>query len=155
MDIFQLCGGLDMATSAAMKEAYRELLAEQETGLAKLEQEIAIKQMLIAELQRKLDGMPNGQPVETPPDNSLGSGRRAGSISKGSVTDHIVALLRETGKPMRAAEIASALESRGVTTTSPKGLLPGVLSTLTRRKNTFEKVERGVYKLNEAEMPET
>ena len=65
-----------------------------------------------------------------------------------SLADHVLDLLREKGRPMQAAAITKALEERGVTTTSKRGLLPMVMSTVIRRKDVFQRTsKRGQYKL--------
>ena len=65
-----------------------------------------------------------------------------------SLADHIKDLLRENGRPMQAADIARKLDERGVPTTSKRGLLPMVMSSLIRRKDVFQRTnKRGQYKL--------
>jgi hypothetical protein len=64
------------------------------------------------------------------------------------LADHVTDLLRENGRPMQAGAISKTLVERGVTTTSKRGLLPMVMSTLIRRKDVFQRTsKRGQYKL--------
>ena len=69
------------------------------------------------------------------------SGRGVGVPAK------IVQILLEKRLPMRATEIARELGELGVVTQSTKGLLPNVISALTRRKDLFRRIGRGTYEL--------
>ncbi len=70
-----------------------------------------------------------------------------GAIEPGSLTEQIIKVLEDHGATMRAADIAREVVVRGATTSSKGGMLPMVNTSLSRRKNMFEKVGRGLYKL--------
>src|SRR5438093_12717398 len=67
-----------------------------------------------------------------------------------SIANKIASVLRKANEPMRAKDISEALETAGVTTKSPKGLLPVVIADLARRVDLFVRTDRGTYMLVEA-----
>ncbi len=68
---------------------------------------------------------------------------------KGSVASHIIAVLRSSHGPMDVDDITEALRRRGVSTDAKTGLKPLVGSAISRRKDIFVRVKRGVYDLSE------
>jgi hypothetical protein len=65
-------------------------------------------------------------------------------IVEGSLAAHIVEILRKAENPKRGTDIAAELRTKGVKAAES---LPSVLSALRRRKDLFENVRRGFYKL--------
>lgn len=65
-----------------------------------------------------------------------------------SIPVRIAGILEARGVPLRATEIVEELEAQGVRTKAARGLLPGVLSALSRNPDRFQRVVRGVYRLN-------
>jgi len=68
-----------------------------------------------------------------------------------SIVPHITSALRKSGKAMRITELATEIQRQNVTIdgkTKPKRLIS---SALTRRKDLFERVGRGMYKLKTEE----
>ena len=135
-----------MSTNAARREILAELIEASGKRLVELENSVILERRYLADLKERHSNIPA----------SSATARKAkrkktiltkGSIEPGSLTHQIVALLEENGQTMRAADIARELLRRGATTTAKRGMLPMVVSSLSRRKNVFQKVARGEYTL--------
>ncbi len=128
----------------AKRDVLDRLVAKTEERIAELREDLALEQRLLERL--KAEYGPKSKPMVT--NGATGTSvARATKVEQGSLTDHIAALFRERPRVLRASEIAKELESRGVTTSSKNGLLPMVLSSLSRRSDIFGKAERGRYYL--------
>ncbi len=135
---------MDAATTK--RDVLDELIQASEQRTAQLEEAVAFERRYLADLVKRRDDLPkSGKTKRARPVLSKGS------IEPGSVTDQIVTLLKERGQTMRAADITRELVDRGATTTAKGGMLPMVLSSLSRRKNLFRKVTRGQYRLAESQ----
>ena len=137
-----------MSTATTERDVLHEMIEASRQRIAQLEQDVAFERRYLADLVNRRGNLPKD-------DSNVGKKKRdrpvlsKGSIEPGSVTDQIVTLLKERGQTMRAADIARELVDRGATTTAKKGMLPMVLSSLSRRRNLFQKVGRGQYRLLE------
>ena len=137
-----------MSTATTERDVLHEMIEASQQRIAQLEQDVAFERRYFADLVKRRDNLPKD-------DSNVGKKKRdrpvlsKGSIEPGSVTDQIAKLLQERGQTMRAADIARELVDRGATTTAKGGMLPIVLSSLSRRKNVFRKVGRGQYRLLE------
>lgn len=98
--------------------------------------------------------LPNAKPTKhtaptkgggkpTPPPESDGVGE--GQVE--SWAKRIADVLRDGGGTMRFGEIVAELERRGETTLGKQRLGSRVFGVLRRRKNRFEKLSRGEYRL--------
>lgn len=135
-------------TRTSKQAVLDDLIAAAEAKVAKLQETLQFDCRYVADL-RALRDKEVSKSRDTKPAGM--EGERTPDVVPGSLVDQISALLREHGKSMRACDIARALQSRGVTTTSKNGLLPMVLSALSRRKQLFRKIKRGTYKLANSE----
>jgi len=143
-----------MTTSHAKREVLDELIAESRSILDGLKTKCIQEESLLTRLLDQRSELGDDDPAEqyedyphtTPqivatqshlfePDPSL------------SIPAQIEKLLEFHDAPMRAADIARKLTERGVETTSDRGLLPQVLSALSRKTSTFSRVQRGIYGL--------
>lgn len=77
--------------------------------------------------------------------NELVHARHSSPVFEISVADYIAKLLQERGIAMRPSEIVAALNDNGVKSSAESGLVSAVLSALSRRKDLFKRVERGLY----------
>lgn len=125
---------------ATESDILKEMTQASDERLRSLESDLAFERRYNADLRAKL--VASGGKVA--PDSN---GQSPAVTPKGNLTDNIYAVLSEHPGTMRPRDIAEAVEKRGVTTRSKKGLLPMVLSTLGRRKDLFDKPERGLYRL--------
>jgi hypothetical protein len=140
------------------REILEDMIGAAEAKIAAVEEALAFDRRYLLDLQTKRDALPSGRKAAAKKSpTTKGKGKKArppmtkGSIEPGSLTDTVVKFFQEIpGQELRAAEIAKELTSRGVTTTSKNGLLPMVISTLSRRKDLFEKVGTGRYRLRES-----
>ena len=135
-----------MNAAATERDVVEGMIQTTQERLAALEERLAFERRYLADLVVRRDGIPaNGSKAR----RNKQSGRvlAKGAIESGSLTDQIVKVLQEHKKAMRATDIARELTERGVTTTAKNGMLPMALSTLSRRKNVFRKVSRGLYTL--------
>ncbi len=117
--------------------AVAALINKKRDQVAKLERDIE----LLGEIETELR---NGSPVADSPSGMVDTTvvRRDDPLPT-----QIAALMHHRGRPMRTTQIQRELLEYGVTTTSAHGLGPMIASALHRRKDLFEKVERGVYGL--------
>ena len=135
-----------MSTATTERDVLHEMIETSQQRIAQLEQDVAFERRYLADLVKRRGNLPKD-------DSNVGKKKRdrpvlsKGSIEPGSVTDQIAKLLQERGQTMRAADIARELVDRGATTRAKGGMLPIVLSSLSRRKNVFRKVGRGQYGL--------
>ncbi|MGA2915662.1 MAG: hypothetical protein ABSE89_06520 [Sedimentisphaerales bacterium] len=106
-----------------------------ENRIADLKAKLFIEEKVLARL--KAIQNPNRPATDS-------NGHRA--FRQGSVASYIEAVLKETNKPMSIPELTTALEQRGVTSSSRSGLSPMIASVLSKT-DTFIKVKRGVYAL--------
>jgi len=114
--------------------------------IARLEFEIAVEKAVLERLQAlDVDRQPSLFP------------NHQGQIVPGSMSEHIQAVLTESGKPMKIGDIVDAVKSRGATSRTPDGLPNNVRGTLKRRTDLFARYERGIYRLvkKTLEVPET
>ena len=111
--------------------------------IAEIEREIEIKAAVLAELRGFLG---RGEVSRQSADKVFLS-LNARSDPGPSLRQKIIDLMRETAKPMRAAEITRKLTQAGVTTAAKSGLGPVVSSALCHGKDLFEWVSRGRYRL--------
>ena len=141
-----------MSSNTAKREVFGELIEAAEKRLAELEGSAAIERRYLADLKERQCNIPTTN-------SPRGKVKRKkpiltkGSIEPGSLTDQIVGVLKDSGETMRASNIARELTKRGATTTAKGGMLPMVISSLSRRKNLFHKVARGQYKLIQSREP--
>ncbi len=141
-----------MSNNAARREILGELIEASGKRLAELENSVTFEQRYLADLKERHGNISTTGPVKrriirTKPILTKGS------IEPGSLTDQIVGVLKDSGETMRASNIARELTKRGATTTAKGGMLPMVISSLSRRKNLFHKVARGQYKLIQSREP--
>jgi hypothetical protein len=69
------------------------------------------------------------------------------AAQEGSLVKHIDDALTASSKEMTIAELSQALATKGITTTAKAGMGAAIASAVTRRKDLFVKVKRGVYNL--------
>ena len=117
-------------------------IAQTEQKVNKLQFELAVEKAVLTRLRAAAHD-------ESPPLLSSGTTQAAGpKIIPGTITQYIVDTLQDNkNKPMRVRDITASLKARGVTTVSPRGLMPMIISTMRRRTGIFERLERGVYRL--------
>ena len=72
-------------------------------------------------------------------------------LVKGSFASSIEKILREADNPMSIDDLADKLTEEGLTSDSPRGMKPTISAALSRRKDLFERVERGVFRLKKKE----
>jgi hypothetical protein len=123
------------------------MIADEESMLATLRDQLRLQERFVDSLRAKLNQRKHSAAktarAERPTDDSVvGTGALA-------LPERIVRILREAKRPMRVAGITEELERRGVRTSGAKGLLANVASALVRRKDLFERTERGIYGLHE------
>jgi hypothetical protein len=70
-----------------------------------------------------------------------------GTFRQGSVASHVEAVLKENNKAMDIYEIEKILTERGITSSSKTGLRPMISSVLSKNKEVFTCIKRGVYAL--------
>lgn len=116
-------------------QSLTKAIQDSEAHLAKLRFHVAVEEQVLARL-RGFAGNAPAQKTATSP-----------KTITGSLADHAVTALREAGRPMRAADIASVLRAQGISSNSKAGILPSLISALRRRADLFRKVRRGVYTL--------
>ena len=137
-----------MSTATAKRDVMDELIQASQQRIVQLEEDAAFERRYLADLVKRRDDLPKGGD-NVAKKKRAGAVLSKGAIAPGSLTDQIVTLMKDRGKTMRAADIAKELTARGATTTAKGGMLPMVLSSLSRRKNVFRKVARGQYRLAE------
>ncbi len=119
------------------------LIAEAEQRIVELQEEIDADELLVEGLRAKrLRLAKQAGEVAIAPETK----QKGGNLS---VPDRIALIMRQKRRPMPTAEIIEALAREGVTSSSAKGLLPNVLSALSRRKDLFVRTQRGIYALSE------
>ncbi len=134
----------DMSLLDELIEVSKTKLAELAVAGKRIEREMELEQLLLERLHSKrLEHNRKGREKVKP-------GEKRNNNAP-TLTDHIAKLLKENGRAMRGRDIATCLTDRGVTTKSAHGLLPMVLSSLSRRKDRFRKVSRGKYALRQNE----
>ncbi len=143
-----------MSNGEAKRAVFDELIEASQGRIADLEDELQFERRYLADLRARRAGLSKPSRTRKKAATPRPAPSVKGTIEPGSLTEKIVNLLQERGQPMRAAEIRRVLEGRGVATTSKNGLLPMVLSSLSRRKDVFSKVARGEYALKEQEADE-
>ena len=136
-----------MTEHTSRRQVIASLIGATEAKIAELEADLAVERRLLERLQaERRDGSERQGPRKARSDG------QASKIAAGTLTEKIAAFLRERGgKAMQASEITRGLHQQGVETTSKNGLLPMVLSSLSRRKDVFRKVARGRYRLIQRE----
>lgn len=130
-----------MTKDAVLAEALQGMIDRAEADIAEAQEAIRRKELLVIELRWQLEAIKQPSPVA--------NGRPVRPAGRQSLADRIAGVLRGSKKPMRVSEVADRLRQEGVQTASHRGLLPMVASVLSKRKNRFEQVERGVYRLKE------
>jgi hypothetical protein len=132
-------------------DVLQQLIAEAEAELASLREGVVLQEKYLAALRAR-SGRRTAMSVANDPRTAATIADDAVFIiPRLSIPEHTLAVLQEAKRPMRAKDIADALERRGVKSTAQKGLLPGVLTALQRRTDLFVKKDRGVYGLVEWE----
>jgi hypothetical protein len=132
-----------MNSDAIIARSFQRMIARAEAEIAEARETIRAKELLLTELRREAATMGvEVAPTDGQPDD-------AGAMP--SLADHIAKVLAGESRPMRVKDITDRLTASGIDTASRRGLLPMVASVLSKRKNRFEQVERGMYKLKEKE----
>ena len=127
------------------KEGLSAQVHETERRIASLRRDLEVEERVLQRLRaarRSVASRRRRRPAET--------GTPVRTVKRGSFADEAMAVLEQSGEPMRATDIARALQRRGVSTASDKGLVPQVISALRRRPDLFRRVRRGVYALSKA-----
>jgi hypothetical protein len=136
------------------------MIDESEARIADFEEKLTFERKFLEGLKQRIapldpfglakseNGVTHGPVKYTP--------RKAakGETAMSSLSKRIIKLFQDTKTPLRASVISRTLESQGVTSKSPRGLLPNVITVLRRRKKLFRKLERGVYELIEKPVQE-
>ena len=79
---------------------------------------------------------------------SHGGRRSSKATVAGSLFSHVIAVLQEAGKGLKAREIADHVRARGYDTSAKGGLSVAVSTILAHnRDTTFQKIAHGVYDL--------
>ncbi|MCC7418804.1 MAG: hypothetical protein IT428_00850 [Planctomycetaceae bacterium] len=93
--------------------------------------------------------MPSRTQASEPSPGAEAIGRRLAPRLQGkTLYDAAYIIMKETGQPMRSAEIADVLKAAGVTGEgSPDNLRNGVFTAMGRHPEMFQKVERGLWAL--------
>ncbi len=118
-----------------------ELICDSKARINSLHKEIAFEERYIEDLENKKKALKNGnihQKTEIK--------EHLSDINSLNLPEAIKAILAQSGKPMRARDIAAELNKRGY-----RSKLPSVLSALCRRHDLFKKTKRGIYKLKTTE----
>lgn len=148
----------NIANATALKaEVFRQMVDEETAVLAELLTQVRLQEKLITSLQAKLAAVsatePQAKTSEVPPKESTSSAidlRKPWDGLSLSMPLQVASVLRMKERPMRVTEIVQRLEELGVRSNSKKGILPNVVSALTRRDDLFEKKARGIYALRDA-----
>lgn len=145
--------GLKMATHTT-DEFFQELIADAESDLDALRQKMHIQEMYVTALREKRREVKEKEAANVRESTSRDAGKnhekpRLPAWASGSMPEKIRGVLREARRPMRVVDITKRLEELGVKSTSSKGLMPSVVSSLLRREDLFVREGRGIYALKD------
>ena len=116
----------------------RELLAEVEKELARLEEAVRESEIHAKYLRRRLQELEQQTLPLTP-------SRLPDDLTRLSVAEASAQVVRSAGRPMRAIEIAKQLVKAGFE--DKKSLSVTITSAMLRRKDLFHKIDRGLFTL--------
>jgi hypothetical protein len=112
-----------------------------EAEINNLQFRLAVKQEVLTHL------MALNSPEQTSSaGNTLSTMRRS---LRRSLFSQLQTVLMESGQPMTVDEMIEAVKQKGVSTTAKTGLKPLVASLISRRKNVFVRIGRGLYDLKD------
>ena len=141
-------------TSSAKAELLDEMIADAQQRLPAiqarvmtLQSEAELEDKYLQDLIRRRSEVTPAKPPAPRPHLPVVADEEDDAPVEQTVPEVVKAILEKSGKAMRAKDVVLALQATGFTNTSKRGLLPSVLSALTRREDWFKKVKRGTYKL--------
>ena len=117
-------------TMSMKSDVAKEMIGSSQKRLARLREEIAFEERYLKDLQSQCP--------------------QIGFIPKSSLTAHIVLVFKAQKRVLRAKEIVILLAIIGIHTDAKCGMLMNVNATLYKRKDLFERVDRGIYRLRES-----
>ena len=114
-------------------------IANVQAKIDSLKFQLTVEQKVLERLKRlsmAASGDKGGKPKQS-----------ARSGSGESLTSYIVAVLEDAGKALFIDDIVKQVEERGASTASDAGIKPSIASALSRGKDVFVRVDKGVYDL--------
>jgi hypothetical protein len=125
-----------------------EMIADSEANASRLESTLKAEVRYLTDLrERRKELRISEEPAAATTATTTNNGQLF--VAGTALPEAIAAVLQTHGSPMRARDIAQALEQGGIQSESERGLLPSVLSTLGRKTDLFRRLHRGVYGLVE------
>ncbi len=118
----------------------RELLKEVESELAQLEGAVREREIHARYLRRRLQELEQQTLPLTPSDKALPP-----DLSHLSIAEATARVIRSAGRPMRSKEISAQLVKVGFEDKETLSLT--VTSAMLRRKDLFQKIDRGLFAL--------
>ncbi len=133
-----LCASVETRVDNKISEVERKLeqlrfeIAVQKDVLETLMNVRGLSQQEIVAVRRRLPGNGSHRP-----------------ILHGSVASAVEVVLTKENRPMSIAELEEVLTGQGLTSVGQRGIKPTISAALSRRKDIFQAVHRGVFKLKE------
>lgn len=128
-------------------EIIQRLIEKHDAKRAAAMEEAKLQQAIVDSLRAELNESGAPAPAPAQPYRPTQQAKNLVNIANLPMPERIRTLLAGAGKPMKVSELAEQMETAGVKTTSPKGLIPGITSAILRREDLFYRVERGLYGL--------
>ncbi|HKI34763.1 MAG TPA: hypothetical protein VKA46_23100 [Gemmataceae bacterium] len=130
-----------------------DMIRHAQSAIDQLRAQLQGEERYLAELCKRRQASARAPGVRRGPSSSAGPTNGAtrppgaARIHSGSVPWHVLAVLEDAGREMDLADIARAVEARGLKPKKPGGMKDVVYASLRSRLDLFERIGAGTYDL--------